>query len=72
MPRYRCACLVVFALREIAIIGHRGRYRDVAYAERPLVVNTMIAEAEHFNDAFTAAIAVAVIESTGDSVRTLS
>lgn len=47
------------------MIGHLGLKRETACAERPVVVRTIMAAAAHFKEAFTAAMAVAVVWSTG-------
>lgn len=63
-----CNCLAICENRVIANIGHRGRYCDSNFAERPDVVITTIAEAATFNEVNTAAIATAWAGSTGGKV----
>lgn len=48
-----------------AIIGQRGRYFEIRWAERPVVVITITALAIALTDASTAAIAVVCVESVG-------
>lgn len=54
------------------MIGHLGRYLDIRYALRPVVVITMMAAAMFFIEASTAAIATVVVESVGIGVFMLN
>jgi hypothetical protein len=56
---------------ETAIIGHLGLYFETQCAVLPVAVIQIIAVATQFNDAITAAIATAVVESVGVGVRLL-
>lgn len=48
-----------------AMMGQRGRYLETKWAERPVVVMTIIEEAMALNEASTAAMAVVCVESVG-------
>lgn len=62
---YKWACLAVCAFLVTAIIGQRGLYLEIRYADLPEVVITMIAAASDFADASTAAIATVCAASKG-------
>lgn len=56
----------------MAMMGQRGRYLDIKWAERPVVVNTMMACTCVLSDASTAEMATAVEVSHGVGVLRLS
>ena len=71
-PRYKWAWRATDALRVMVIIGQRGRYFEIKWADRPVVVKTMIATVFDLRDASTVATATDVFVSHGIGVFKLS